>query len=63
MIALLHHQFIQYAFLAGTIIAIMCAIVGYFVVLRSQAFAAESLSCVGFTGATGAAVIGISSLA
>src|SRR5476651_1825346 len=62
MLELFHHQFIQYAFLSGTLIAIICAIVGYFVVLRAQAFAAESLSCVGFTGATGAAVFGISSL-
>jgi len=62
MLALLNQQFIQYAFLAGTLISIICAIVGYFVVLRSQAFAAESLSCVGFTGATGAAIFGASSL-
>lgn len=63
MLQLLSHQFVQYAFIAGTLISIICAIVGYFVVLRAQAFAAESLSCVGFTGATGAAVIGLSSLA
>ncbi len=62
MLELFNHQFIQYAFIAGTLISIICAIVGYFVVLRSQAFAAESLSCVGFTGATGAAVFGLSSL-
>jgi len=62
MLQLLSHQFVQYAFLAGTLIAIICAVVGYFVVLRGQAFAAESLSCVGFTGATGAAIIGLTSL-
>lgn len=62
MLELFSHQFIQYAFLAGTLITIICAIVGYFVVLRGQAFAAESLSCVGFTGATGAALLGFSSL-
>jgi len=62
MLELFSHQFIQYAFIAGTLITIICAIVGYFVVLRAQAFAAESLSCVGFTGATGAAVFGLSSL-
>lgn len=61
MLELLNHQFIQYAFIAGTLIAVICAIVGYFVVLRAQAFAAESLSCIGFTGATGAAVFGLSS--
>ncbi|HVZ58321.1 MAG TPA: metal ABC transporter permease [Patescibacteria group bacterium] len=62
MLQLLSHQFVQYAFIAGTLISIICAIVGYFVVLRVQAFAAESLSCVGFTGATGAAIFGVSSL-
>jgi len=62
MLELFQHQFIQYAFIAGTLITIICAVVGYFVVLRAQAFAAESLSCVGFTGATGAAVFGLSSL-
>lgn len=62
MLQLFSHQFLQYAFIAGTLIAIVCAIVGYFIVLRAQAFAAESLSCVGFTGATGAAVLGLSSL-
>src|ERR1039458_4812624 len=61
MLDLFSHQFIQYAFLAGTIIAIICAVVGYFVVLRAQAFAAESLACVGFTGATGAVVFGVNS--
>jgi len=62
MFQLFNQQFIQYAFIAGTLISVICAVVGYFVVLRSQAFAAESLSCTGFTGATGAAVFGLSSL-
>jgi zinc/manganese transport system permease protein len=62
MIPLLHYQFVQYAFLAGTIIALVSAIVGYFVVLRSQAFAAHSLAHIGFAGATGAALVGLSSL-
>lgn len=62
MIDLLQHQFIQYAFIAGTVIAIACAIMGYFVVLRAQAFAAHSLSHIGFAGATGAALLGVSAL-
>jgi len=62
MIELLQHQFIQYAFLSGTIIAIVSAIIGYFVVLRAQAFAGHALSHIGFAGATGAALIGVSSL-
>jgi zinc/manganese transport system permease protein len=62
MIDLLHHQFIQYAFISGTVIAIACAIIGYFVVMRAQAFAAHSLSHIGFAGATGAAIMGVSAL-
>jgi zinc/manganese transport system permease protein len=54
--------FVQNAFIAGTIVAILTAIVGYFVVLRVQAFAGDALSHIGFAGATGAAVLGLSSL-
>lgn len=60
MLALLHYQFIQYAFLAGTVIAIVSAIMGYFVVIRAQAFAGHALSHIGFAGATGAALLGLS---
>jgi zinc/manganese transport system permease protein len=62
MLELLSHQFVQNAFFAGTIISIVCATVGYFVVLRSQAFAGHALSHIGFAGATGAALMGVSSL-
>jgi zinc/manganese transport system permease protein len=62
MLALLQHEIVQNAFLAGTIVAIVTAVMGYFVVLRSQAFAGEALSDIGFAGATGAAVLGFSSL-
>ena len=62
MLELLSHQFVQNAFFVGTIIAIVCAIVGYFVVLRQQAFASHALSHIGFAGATGAVLIGVSSL-
>ncbi len=50
------------AFMAGTLIAIVAAIVGYFAVLRAQAFAAHALSHVGFAGATLAALLGVSGL-
>lgn len=54
--------FLLNAFLAGTMIAIVTAVVGYFVVLRAQAFAAHALSHIGFAGATAAAWLGMSSL-
>src|ERR1700694_2458008 len=45
------------AFIAGTMVAIMAGVVGYFVVLRRLAFATEALSHGGFAGATGAVLI------
>jgi zinc/manganese transport system permease protein len=61
-IELLQQSFVENAFMAGTLIATVSAIVGYFVVLRAQAFAAHALSHVGFAGATLAALIGVSGL-
>lgn len=52
------YPFMRNAFLAGTVVAAMAGIVGYFVVLRRLAFACEALSHGGFAGATGAVLIG-----
>ena len=60
MIAILQHSFAQHALLAGVIISLVTALVGYFVVLRAQAFAGEALTDIGFAGATGAVILGIS---
>jgi zinc/manganese transport system permease protein len=54
------YQFMQHAFEAGTLVAIIAGIVGYFVVLRRSSFAAHALSHIGFAGAAGAVLIGIS---
>ncbi len=62
MSALLKQPFVENAFLAGTLIAVIAAVVGYFVVLRAQAFAAHALSHIGFAGATFAALVGVNSL-
>lgn len=59
---LFHYEFVQNAYLAGTVVAVVAAIMGYFVVLRAQAFASEALSDIGFAGAAGAAILGIGSL-
>ncbi len=61
--AMLHYDFMRQALLAGTILSVVAGLVGYFVVLRHQAFAGESLSDVAFTGALGGAVLGINPLA
>lgn len=54
---ILAYGFMQNAFLAGTIVAIVGGVVGYFVVVRRLAFATEALSHGGFAGATGAVLI------
>ena len=49
-----------HAYAAGIVVAIVAGVVGYFVVLRSLSFAAHALSHIGFAGATGAVVLGVS---
>src|ERR1700722_18505924 len=53
------YDFMQNAFMAGTIAAVVSAIIGYFVVLRCQSFAAHALSHIAFAGAAGAGLIGL----
>ncbi len=59
---MLQYDFMRHAFEAGTIIALVAGVVGYFVVLRRSSFAAHALSHVGFTGAAGAVLIGLTPL-
>ena len=59
---LFHYHFMQNAFIAGTIIAILAGMVGYFMVLRNQSFAGHALANIGFAGATGAALFGVAPL-
>jgi len=54
------YEFMVHAFQAGTVVAIVAGVIGYFVVMRSSAFAAHALSHIGFAGATGAVVLGVS---
>jgi zinc/manganese transport system permease protein len=60
--AMLEYEFMQNAFAAATIVAVVSGLVGYFLVLRGQAFAGHALAHVGFTGASGAVLIGIAPL-
>lgn len=62
MLELFQHEFVQNAVLVGTIVAIVAGVTGYYAVLRAQAFAAHALSHIGFAGATGAVLVGASSL-
>jgi len=51
--------FMQHAFEAGTLVAIIAGIVGYFVVLRRSSFSAHALSHIGFSGAAAAVLLGV----
>ena len=53
------HEFMRNALVAGSLVGVACGLAGYFVVLRAQVFAADALGHVAFTGALGAAVIGL----
>jgi zinc/manganese transport system permease protein len=52
--------FMVNAFRAGTIVAVAAAVMGWFMVLRRQTFAGHTLAVVGFPGAAGATLIGVS---
>lgn len=56
---MLSHPFIQHALTAGTAIALLSGLVGYFVVLRGQVFAGDALSHVAYTGALAALAAGV----
>jgi zinc/manganese transport system permease protein len=56
---MLEYDFMQNAFIASGIAAIVAGIAGYFLVMRGQTFAGHALSHIGFTGATGAGLIGL----
>ncbi len=53
------YDFMINAFVAGGIVAVVAGSVGFFLVLRGQTFAGHALSHVGFTGATGAVLLGL----
>jgi zinc/manganese transport system permease protein len=59
-LTMFEYDFMVNAFAASGIVAVLSGIVGYFLVMRGQTFAGHALSHVGFTGATGAVLIGIS---
>jgi zinc/manganese transport system permease protein len=52
--------FMVNAFRAGTIVAVLAAAVGWFMVLRRQSFAGHTLALVGFPGAAAAVWLGLS---
>lgn len=57
--ALLTFPFMVNALEAGTIVAVLAAVVGWYMVLRRQSFAGHTLSVMAFPGAAGAALVGL----
>jgi zinc/manganese transport system permease protein len=51
--------FMVHALAAGTIVAVMAGVVGWFMVLRRQTFAGHTLSVTAFTGASAAGLAGV----
>jgi zinc/manganese transport system permease protein len=59
MFDILQYAFIQNAFMAGTCVAIVAAMMGYFLIVRGLTFAGHALPNIGFAGAAGAVLLGI----
>jgi zinc/manganese transport system permease protein len=57
---LLGYDFVQNAILAGFVIALVSGVVSRFVVARNMSFAVHALGELGFTGAAGAILFGVS---
>ncbi|MGN6162237.1 MAG: metal ABC transporter permease [Marmoricola sp.] len=55
-------DFMLNAWIVGTVVALTAPIVGFFVVLRGDAFAAHAVPEAAFAGAAGAALIGVDTL-
>ncbi|WP_284236172.1 metal ABC transporter permease [Mycobacterium antarcticum] len=47
------------ALLGGTIVAFAAGLIGYFIIVRNNAFAAHALAHIGLPGATGAVLVGV----
>jgi zinc/manganese transport system permease protein len=60
MFTMLEYEFMRNAFAASAVVGVVAGAVGYFLVLRGQTFAGHALAHVGFPGATGAALVGLS---
>jgi zinc/manganese transport system permease protein len=59
-----YHQLVAYPFMvnaleAGTIVAVMAGVTGWFMVLRRQTFAGHTLSVIAFPGAAAASLAGV----
>jgi zinc/manganese transport system permease protein len=60
LVRLLGYSFVQNMLLAGVLVAVVAGLVSRFVVARNMSFAVHALAEVGFTGAAGFILIGLS---
>jgi zinc/manganese transport system permease protein len=59
MLDLLRYSFMRNALATGSIVAVLAAAVGFFIVARGLTFAAHALPNIGFAGAAGAVLAGV----
>lgn len=56
------YLFMRHAFIAGTIIALICGAISFFVIIRRLSFASHALGHISLTGAAGAVLLNLSAL-
>ena len=54
---ILSYTFMQRAFLAGLIVALMCPLIGMFIVIKRQSMLGDGLGHIAFAGVTGASLL------
>ena len=54
---ILSYTFMQRAFLAGVIVALMCPLIGMFIVIKRQSMLGDGLGHIAFAGVTGASLL------
>src|SRR4030081_1944189 len=59
---LLQDETVVNALVAGAVVALISALLGYFVVLRGLSFIGHAVTDIGFTGGAGAALLGLNAL-
>jgi len=57
--SILTSPFMRSAVIGGTIVALAAGLIGYFIIVRTTAFAAHALAHIGLPGATGAVLLGL----
>lgn len=56
---ILTYEFMQRAFLAGLIVALMCPMIGMFIVIKRQSMLGDGLGHIAFAGVTGASLLSL----